>query len=98
MVYGVLVFGVLAIASAIFFMFWAVAAKRHCILTTVSREPSEPGIPMSMELLGVRKGSLDGFLAAFVELLAPIRKAIAVSTLSGILPDMAGDGLLMFSV
>ncbi len=47
---------------------------------------------MSMQLLGIGKGTLHRLLASFVDGLAPRREAVGVGALAGIGPHMAGDG------
>src|SRR5690606_40312603 len=46
---------------------------------------------MSMQLLGIGKGTLHRLLASFVDGLAPRREAVGVGALAGVGPHMAGD-------
>ncbi len=80
--------------------FWPFG-ERHCDLLDVLGtrgqqalpfdldEATEPGIAMSMQLLGIGKGTLHRLLASFVDGLAPRREAVGVGALAGIGPHMA---------
>lgn len=70
--------------------------ERHCDLLDVlggcsqqalagdTGETSEAGIAVAMQLLGIGKGALDRFLAAFVDRLAPSGQAVGIGALAGV--------------
>ncbi len=84
--------------------------QRHCnLLDVLGRsgqqtlpsdldQTSEPGIAVPMQLLGIGKRTLNGFLAPFVNSLAPRREAVGVGALTSVGPDMAGDGTLRLGI
>lgn len=53
---------------------------------------AEPCISVSVKLFGISKGAFNRFFSSLVEPLAPVGQAVAIGTLAGILPNMAGDG------
>jgi hypothetical protein len=46
-------------------------------------EPAEARVTVTVQLLGIGKGALDGFLASLVDALAPRGQPIGVSALAG---------------
>jgi len=61
-------------------------------------EAPEPGVSVSVQLLGIGKGPLDRLLSPFVEAFAPVGEAVSIGFVPRILPDVAGHGLLVFGV
>jgi len=53
--------------------------------------PLKRAYAVAVQLLGVGKWALDGFLPTRVDPFFPIGQAVGVGSISGVLPDMAGD-------
>ena len=64
-------------------------------LTFDTDETSEPCVAMAVELFGVSKGALDGFLSSFVDFFAIGCEAVFVGGVAGVLPDVAVKFALM---
>src|SRR5690606_37759527 len=57
-------------------------------------QTSEPGIAMAVQLFGIGKGALHGFLAALVDGLALGGEPMRIGSVARLLPDMARNRAL----
>ena len=76
---------------AIFFMFWAVAARRHCSRTLAS--PRKRAYRCPCNCLASAKLRSNRFLASLINPLAPGAEPVGCDLFKAVLPDMACHNL-----